>query len=88
MQRSYSEIRFHGGECYFLTGSGEEDIIAFAQEVGIDPDDDAFFFMDATPIKTIVRANPGIVILQNGIVREKHNMRDYMIDDWRLDVDD
>lgn len=84
----FREIRFHGGECYFLTGSGEEDIIAFAQEVGIDPDDDAFFFMDATPIKTIVRANPGIVILQNGIVREKHNMRDYMIDDWRLDVDD
>ena len=84
----FREIRFHGGECYFLTGSGEEDIIAYAQEVGIDPDDDAFFFMDATPIKTIVRANPGIVILQNGIVREKHNMRDYMIDDWRLDVDD
>lgn len=84
----YREIRFHGGECYFLTGSGEEDIIAYAQEVGIDPDDDAFFFMDATPIKTIVRANPGIVILQNGTVREKHNMRDYMIDDWRLDVDD
>jgi len=84
----YKEIRFHGGECYFLTGSTEEDIIAFAQEVGIDPYDDAFFFMDATPIKTIVRANPGIVILQNGIVREKHNMRDYMLDDWRLDVDD
>lgn len=84
----FREIRFHGGECYFLTGSTKEDIIAFAQEVGIDPDDDAFFFMDATPIKTIARANPGIVILQNGIVREKYNMRDYLIDDWRLDVDD
>ena len=84
----YKEIRFNGGECYFLTGSGEEEIAAYAQEAGIDPDEDAFFFMDATPIKTIVRANPGIVIIKDGIVLEKHNMRDYMIDDWRLEVDE
>lgn len=71
----YKDIKEQGGICFFLTGSGEEDLFAFAEETGIDINTGSYLYMDATPIKTIVRANPGVVVLQNGVVKEKHNMR-------------
>ena len=71
----YKDIQEQGGICFFLTGSGEEDLFAFAEETGIDINTGSYLYMDATPIKTIVRANPGVVVLQNGVVKEKHNMR-------------
>ena len=63
----------NGEQCYFLTGSTDEEIDTFAQENEIEIE--AFLRNDKTPIKTIIRANPGIVVLQNGVVLEKHNMR-------------
>ena len=71
----YKDIQEQGGICFFLTGSGEEDLFAFAEETGIDINTGSYLYMDATPIKTIVRANPGVVVLQNGVVKEKHNMK-------------
>lgn len=71
----YKDIQEQGGICFFLTGSGSEDLFAFAEESGIDINTGSYLYMDATPIKTIVRANPGVVVLQNGVVKEKHNMR-------------
>lgn len=71
----YKDIKEQGGICFFLTGSGEEDLFAFAEETGIDINTGSYLYMDATPIKTIVRANPGVVVLQNGVVKEKHNMK-------------
>lgn len=71
----YKDIQEQGGICFFLTGSGEEDLFAFAEETGIDINTGSYLYMDATPIKTIVRANPGVVALQNGVVKEKHNMK-------------
>lgn len=66
-------------DVYFLTGSGEEEIAAFAEELGWDEETafGVFCFTDPVTLKTIVRANPGIVVLQNGTVMEKHNMRNY-----------
>lgn len=63
----------NGELCYFLTGSSNDEIEAFAEEQAIEPE--AFLRNDKTPIKTIIRANPGVVVLQNGVVKEKHNMR-------------
>ncbi|MEY3678571.1 MAG: hypothetical protein RI924_712, partial [Bacteroidota bacterium] len=34
-----------------------------------------FFFVDAIPLKSMVRANPGILLLKNGVVLEKWHYR-------------
>ena len=61
------------GECYILTGSGEADIEEFCMEYGID--EDAFCTIDPVTLKTIVRANPGMFVVQNGVIIEKHNLK-------------
>ena len=62
---------------YFLTGSGEDAIYAFAEEMGIDEEraEELFCTIDPVTLKTVVRANPGVVVLQNGTIIAKHNMR-------------
>lgn len=75
----YKERIENGEQCYFLTGSSTDDIETFAQDNEIDTD--AFLFNDATPIKTIVRANPGVVVLHEGTVISKHNMRQVQLKD-------
>ena len=59
--------------CYILTGSGEAEIEDFCIEYGIDMN--AFCTIDPVTLKTIVRANPGMFVVQNGTVIEKHNLR-------------
>lgn len=75
----YKERIENGEQCYFLTGSSTDAIETFAQDNEIDTD--AFLFNDATPIKTIVRANPGVVVLQEGTVISKQNMRQVQLKD-------
>lgn len=62
---------------YFVTGSGENDIYAFAAEVGLDDEtaEQVFCTCDPVTLKTIVRANPGVITIQNGIVIDKYNIR-------------
>ena len=62
---------------YLLTGSGEDDIYAFAEEIGLDLEtaERLFCTIDPVTLKTIVRANPGYFIVQNGIVIDKKNFR-------------
>lgn len=62
---------------YLLTGSGEEDIWAFAEELGLDEEqtEQLFCTIDPVTLKTVVRANPGMVIVQNGTIIEKHNLK-------------
>lgn len=60
---------------YFVTGSGTDDILAFClQHPQFDAED--FCTCDPVTLKTIVRANPGIVVIQNGVVQRKLNARD------------
>lgn len=62
---------------FFLTGSGEEEVTAFAQELGWDEDKmiSTFCYTDPVTLKTIVRANPGVIVVQNGNIIDKYNLR-------------
>lgn len=62
---------------YFLTGSGEEDIVALTEELGWDEETmlSTFCYTDPVTLKTIVRANPGVIVVQNGNIIDKYNMR-------------
>ena len=60
-------------ECYILTGSGEADIEEFCMEFDIDMN--AFCTIDPVTLKTIVRANPGMFVVQNGTIIEKQNLK-------------
>ena len=62
---------------YILTGSGEDEIVELAEELGWDEETmlATFCYTDPVTLKTIVRANPGLVVIQNGTIVEKHNFR-------------
>ena len=58
---------------YILTGSGTEDIIALSLEYPTIAG--AVCTCDPVTLKTIVRANPGVIVVQNGTVIDKYNLR-------------
>lgn len=60
-------------DCYILTGSGAEEVEKMGEKLGIAPE--RFCFIDPVTLKTIVRANPGMFVVQNGTIIEKHNFR-------------
>ena len=58
--------------CYILTGSGTDDIIAFSLE---HPSlSECICTCDPVTLKTIVRANPGVIVVQNGTIIDKYNI--------------
>ena len=58
---------------YILTGSGTDEIMAFSMEY---PSlSECVCTCDPVTLKTIVRANPGVIVLQNGVVIDKYNIR-------------
>ena len=59
--------------CYILTGSGEAEIEDFCMEYDID--ENAFCTIDPVTLKTVVRANPGVFVVENGYVIDKYNLR-------------
>ena len=61
------------GAFYILTGSGTDEIINFSLEYPALSD--YICTCDPVTLKTIVRANPGAIVLQNGIVIDKYNLR-------------
>ena len=68
-------MRQEGDEAgvYILTGSGTDDIINFSLEYPALSD--CICTCDPVTLKTIVRANPGAIVVQNGIVIDKYNLR-------------
>ena len=58
---------------YILTSSGTNDIINFCLEYPALSD--YICTCDPVTLKTIVRANPGAIVVQNGIVIDKYNLR-------------
>ena len=63
----------NGYTVYALTSSMEEDFQKIKADYQLNFD---MLFGDETMLKTIVRANPGIVILNKGVVIEKYNWTD------------
>lgn len=57
---------------YALTGSGEREVDIWRQETGAEY---PFCTCDGVTLKTIVRANPGVVVLHAGTVVDKYNLR-------------
>lgn len=56
-----------------LTASGEQEISKFKEDFNLDFE---FYFSDETAIKTIIRANPGLVIFKNGTITNKLHWND------------
>ncbi len=64
----------NGYHVYGFSASSEEDFYKIKNEYNFDFD---LLFCDETTLKTIIRANPGIVILNKGTITGKWNWRDF-----------
>jgi uncharacterized membrane protein YphA (DoxX/SURF4 family) len=62
-----------------MTASGADEIAKTKKQYGLDVD---FYFCDATALKTVERANPSIVVVQNGTIIQKVHYND--TDDLKL----
>jgi hypothetical protein len=63
--------------CYILTGSQTDDIIAFNLEF---PNlTDCICICDPVTLKTIVRANPGVIVIKEGTIIDKYNVRNRQV---------
>ena len=60
---------------YILTGSDEQSIETFFAELDEISPEECVLTCDGVTLKTIVRANPGVLVLQNGTVMDKYNLR-------------
>jgi hypothetical protein len=60
--------------CYLLTGSGSDEIETFAESYDLPLE--AFCTIDPVTLKTVVRANPGVVVVQNGTIINKYNINE------------
>ena len=68
----YENCMMNLEQCYILTGSGTDEIISFSLE---HPTlSDCICTCDPVTLKTIVRANPGVIVVQNGVVIDKYNV--------------
>ncbi len=70
LRQLYDTKTAEGAIFYALTASYETDIQKFINRTGA-----PFQFCTADPImlKTVVRANPGIVVLKNGTIIDKYS---------------
>lgn len=75
IDKLYSDIASHGHSLIMLTGSLPEEIDTFRQGLHLHPDLE-FYQADDIELKMIIRANPGLILLKNGVVLGKWNWRD------------
>lgn len=73
VERLYEECMMNQKPFYILTGSGTDEIISFNLVYPILSD--CICTCDPVTLKTIVRANPGAIVVQNGTVIDKYNVR-------------
>ena len=77
--KAAEKAKEQGYEIYVLTASYIEDLATTQKEFGLPY---TFGFCDETALKTVIRANPGIVTVKNGIIAGKWNWTD--ADDIKL----
>lgn len=73
MEKVYQRSLANNEPFYALTGSTPQEIEALRKETGITY---PFCFTDPITLKTIVRANPGLMSIENGTIIGKWNWRD------------
>lgn len=61
---------------YILTSATDEQIDAFVEANSLDVERETFLTADGIMLKTIVRANPGVFVIENGTITDKYNIRD------------
>lgn len=72
-EQKYKECLQDGSKFYALTGATDTDIQAFRKKTGVSF---PFYKTDPVTLKTIIRANPGFVLLEKGTVKQKWSWRD------------
>ena len=72
LNRLYEHSMETGMPFYAVTGSGEREVEIWRAEMGAEY---PILSCDGITLKTIVRANPGIVVLHQGTVADKYNLR-------------
>lgn len=70
----YEQSKQRGEQFYAVTGSSDEDIAKFVAENKVSF---PLYKADPTTLKTIIRANPGFVKIENGTIKGKWNWRQY-----------
>ncbi|NTV83234.1 MAG: DoxX family protein [Bacteroidales bacterium] len=73
IDKFFGEVLKDGHSLVVLTGSLEDEIQSFKQ--GLHPDLE-FYNADDVELKMMVRANPGVILLKDGVVMEKWHWRD------------
>lgn len=68
-----NKAKAQGYKVIGMTASGEADILKNKKEFGLTFD---YYFCDATTLKTIERANPSIIVLEKGTIRQKVHYND------------
>lgn len=68
----YESCMMNIEQCYILTGSGTDEISTFSHEYPTLSN--GICTCDPVTLKTIVRANPGVIVVQNGVVIDKYNL--------------
>ena len=73
-EQIYQKVKKEGIKFYALTASSDDDIRKFTDKTGVTY---PFWKTDMTALKTVIRANPGLVLLKSGTVEGKWNWRDF-----------
>ena len=72
LNQLFRQYTREGVPFYAVTGSGEREVDIWRSETGAEY---PILSCDGITLKTIVRANPGIVVLHSGTVADKYNLR-------------
>ena len=73
-EKNYQKYLKAGIKCYALTGSSDADVQKFKDKTDVTF---TFWKTDPTVLKTMIRANPGLILLKKGTVLGKWNWRDF-----------
>ena len=73
-EKIYQKYLKAGIKCIALTGSSDADVQKFKDKTDVTF---TFWKTDPTVLKTMIRANPGLILLKKGTIQGKWNWRDF-----------